>query len=74
MSEPPDFSRHQQEERTTKTFGPCPGPRIGGFQGPKHMCLALGSGQEEEGAGPTYYGSEAVIHDLQEAPGYSTGL
>eukprot|EP00972_Heterocapsa_arctica_P010273 1508912-Heterocapsa_arctica.AAC.1 len=38
------------------------------------MCLALGSGQEEEGAGPTYYGSGAVIHDLEEAPGYAAGL
>eukprot|EP00972_Heterocapsa_arctica_P000349 49806-Heterocapsa_arctica.AAC.1 len=38
------------------------------------MCLALGSGQEEEGSDPTYFGSEAVIRDLQEAPGYPTGL
>eukprot|EP00972_Heterocapsa_arctica_P042656 6288318-Heterocapsa_arctica.AAC.1 len=38
------------------------------------MCLALGSGLDEEGAGPTYYGSDAVIHDLQKAPGYSAGL
>eukprot|EP00972_Heterocapsa_arctica_P074510 10996160-Heterocapsa_arctica.AAC.1 len=38
------------------------------------MCLALGSGQEAEGAGPTYYGSRAVIHDLERAPGYATGL
>eukprot|EP00972_Heterocapsa_arctica_P061016 8998471-Heterocapsa_arctica.AAC.1 len=38
------------------------------------MCLALGSGEEEEGSGPTYFGSEAVLHDLQREPGYSTGL
>eukprot|EP00972_Heterocapsa_arctica_P039781 5862495-Heterocapsa_arctica.AAC.1 len=38
------------------------------------MCLALGSGQEEEGADPTYYGSQDVIRDLQSAPGYSMDI
>eukprot|EP00972_Heterocapsa_arctica_P086088 12688765-Heterocapsa_arctica.AAC.1 len=38
------------------------------------MCLALGSGQEAEGTGPTYYGSRDVIYDLIKAPGYATGL
>eukprot|EP00972_Heterocapsa_arctica_P076005 11209835-Heterocapsa_arctica.AAC.1 len=35
------------------------------------MCLALGSGMEEEGSGPTYFGSGDVLQDLQQTPGYS---
>eukprot|EP00972_Heterocapsa_arctica_P070558 10423968-Heterocapsa_arctica.AAC.1 len=38
------------------------------------MCLALGSGMEEDEEEQSYYGPGAVLRDLQTAPGYQNGL